>query len=842
MEPLMQLCTSWAASSNTAGAAATSPGELAIRCPACPRPGVNLPDDWQLAPPEDQCLYIVYIAMDACFRLKRRLIGSDLRDPGLGTGFAYLVEWEPYRQYLKTITDQKEMSTCSGLAALDHANTKFSRGYSATGVGAGICARHEFVQPNGVADLQRGERYGNMDYILGSLLRHIHTFLRKVFSYNVSCQWSKELRERLLRLPPLVRLSLVLALCRFVVPKMHIKGHIVLCQLMFSLALVPGSGNTDGEGIERLWAAIAGLAASTKLSGHGARADALDVHWSFWNWMRLVGLPKLLRRRGENARVQRAVQEEAFQEFSERQAANVPVWLKAIEDFEADGRNPNPYESANKDSQTEAQVRKEMEEEELAETQRGNIPVHAVGPSEFVSFALEIEEQQRRLRVRKGLKGNASNSGIRLKPLRRKLTKDIRRYRDMQLTYMPAALLHLQTLKLPADIPVEDLPLLLPSALPTAMRDSEVGKHKLADLERRLRHAQCKDALMRLRNRLHLCARLLIYKRNHSRHQGANTRSRALLDRNEEKIKGFADTYQANWGALQTLEGSDLSWPQLHARDIRGLEDDDDLSKTESRRRRELDRRLKRTVELMEDGVLDAEHVDLASLEAEGSEEEEDVFGSKKDVRSGEGKRQVSWIWTVAGTTGTDASLQDALRVEWSKSCARTRRWSEECRILEEEWRRYPISLAHEEARWLARANAASSGALAASSSDTVEGKTAYAHKQAAVFRDLIARAEEIRVEVWKGRGHRRGRGQRDETHPHGAPESNDEMSMDQDAPVQRNSGEQEGDDSPPGLGDWDDGGDSDPDVGSESSSDEDSDDESGSEDGDDEGGDDEDM
>jgi hypothetical protein len=35
-----------------AGVDATKPGELAIRCPACPRPGINLPDDWEKAPPE----------------------------------------------------------------------------------------------------------------------------------------------------------------------------------------------------------------------------------------------------------------------------------------------------------------------------------------------------------------------------------------------------------------------------------------------------------------------------------------------------------------------------------------------------------------------------------------------------------------------------------------------------------------------------------------------------------------------------------------------------------------------------------------------------------------------
>jgi hypothetical protein len=105
------------------------------------------------------------------------MISSEFKDPGLGTGWAYLMENPPYRHYLLGVTEQKEvgfqhsrflklkilmtveqMSTYSGLAALDYANTKFSREYSTTGVGMGVCARHEFVQPNGVGDLQKGER------------------------------------------------------------------------------------------------------------------------------------------------------------------------------------------------------------------------------------------------------------------------------------------------------------------------------------------------------------------------------------------------------------------------------------------------------------------------------------------------------------------------------------------------------------------------------------------------------------------------------------------------------------------------------------------------------------
>jgi hypothetical protein len=30
----------------------TEPGELAVRCIACPRPGVNLPDGWDTSPQE----------------------------------------------------------------------------------------------------------------------------------------------------------------------------------------------------------------------------------------------------------------------------------------------------------------------------------------------------------------------------------------------------------------------------------------------------------------------------------------------------------------------------------------------------------------------------------------------------------------------------------------------------------------------------------------------------------------------------------------------------------------------------------------------------------------------
>ena len=39
------------------------------------------------------------------------------------------------------------------------ANTRWYKGYATTGVAMAIDARHGFILPNGIGDLQKGERY-----------------------------------------------------------------------------------------------------------------------------------------------------------------------------------------------------------------------------------------------------------------------------------------------------------------------------------------------------------------------------------------------------------------------------------------------------------------------------------------------------------------------------------------------------------------------------------------------------------------------------------------------------------------------------------------------------------
>ncbi|KAJ7912863.1 hypothetical protein B0H13DRAFT_2232401 [Mycena leptocephala] len=564
----------------------TKVGELAVY--------LNLPDNWHDAPPESRFLYTLFLAMDACFRLKRRLVSSELKDPALGSGWAYTVETGPYRKYLLTVTDQKEMSTCSGLAALDYANTKFSRGYSATGVGMGVCA------------------YSNMDYIFACILVHIDPRLLKIISYDIVCQWWINLKKCLKELPPLIWLVLIMNLIRFVIPKMHIHSHTLACQLLFSLNLVPGSAQTDGGGIERPWAHIGGVATNTRKMGPGSREDILNCHWGFWNWQKLLGLGERLRTRMERARNEYSAQLEGFTQFSVQQVERVPEWRAMVEAFEANNKKPNPYEMTMRHL-SEAEVLLQFEKEE-AERVEGGVPgIHSVSPSSFIAAGLEVEDQQRRVWVQ---------VQIDVAALCRKLNHSIHRFRTLQATYTPAAI------NVPDNEQAENVPLFLPSALTTQQQAMEPLKG-LTVIEDSLRNAQCSTAL--------------------AHHQGANTRSRTIVARNESKIHLHSEKYQMAWEAKRKLadgNAEEVGWRMLREGDIRCMEDAEEIERGVEKRKAQMDRRRRREDELQANG-------ELPPLTPE------ELADRARALRGGENVREVSWIWTAAGSAGTDAELEE---------------------------------------------------------------------------------------------------------------------------------------------------------------------------------------
>ncbi|KAJ8487283.1 hypothetical protein ONZ45_g14392 [Pleurotus djamor] len=571
------------------GILATQNGELAVTCPACPNPDVNLPSNWTQLPKGQQYLYTLFIALDACFRLKRRLVSSVKKDPGLGIGWSYFVEREPFREYLLGVTDQKEMNTCSSLAALDYANTKFSRGYAVTGVCLGVCARHEMIQPNGAVDLQVGERYANMDYCFGSLLRHYDPRLNLLVSYDIACQWGKSAIDRLGRLPPLVRATLRSDKIRFAIPKLHIHSHTKYCQQTYSLNYLPGVGRTDGEGIEQPWANIGATASSTRVMGPGAREETLNQHWGHWNWQKLIGLGYLLAKRLKTAAKERRIQEESFAVFSLKQGTQIKEWAKMVEDFEKDGSKPNPY-SVPDQGMTESDVRLRFSQEEKRDVNNGVKPVCDVTPSAFIQEGLEIEGHQRRLRfTTKDMKTSTTHQEVEIQDVRIKLARRLARFRLWQAAYMPSVIPLLTARTVPDEEEIESVPLLLPSELTREEREMCLGN--VGSIEREFRDAECQSALNEIRNNLLIKSRLLGYKDRNARHQTANTRTRTLISRNEAKIKQQSAKYQNAWTKLSALveEGRPMKWKKLNKDDIRCMQDPDSLTHRHARRQRRVE-------------------------------------------------------------------------------------------------------------------------------------------------------------------------------------------------------------------------------------------------------------
>jgi len=53
---------------------------------------------------------MVIVCMDANFRLKNNLVSNYSQDPGLGTGWAYMLERKPYEKYVLSRTNDQDVS------------------------------------------------------------------------------------------------------------------------------------------------------------------------------------------------------------------------------------------------------------------------------------------------------------------------------------------------------------------------------------------------------------------------------------------------------------------------------------------------------------------------------------------------------------------------------------------------------------------------------------------------------------------------------------------------------------------------------------------------------------
>ncbi|KAF8170553.1 hypothetical protein BJ912DRAFT_933216 [Pholiota molesta] len=517
------------------GVATTKEGECAVLCPACPQPGKNMPENWTERPKEFQFLDTLFISIDANFRLKRKNVSSHDSDPGLSKGYSYFVEETRYREHLKNYISEKEpKSSCSRHDAVNLSETKPGQGHAVTGVGAVVCSRHDMKRPNAVAQLQKGERYCNMDYIFHSTMKNteVKTF---VISYDIVC-YSPGSDFFLFQEGRQVT---------FLVPKFHLPAHVAKCRTQFSFNLTKNVGRTEGESPERGWVGPNALAPSASLL-RKVMAAARDMA------EHVIGHQEL----------ESTISRESLDE-----------WTKEVEAWEANSSLRNPFEST-VSGPTQAAVRRALAEEEQCLLEQGKdfSLDDEVTPSVLISTGIDLENEQRsykeaclklwdhaldRQHTKIILRGNT-------------LIRKIEAWEKYQVLYLPAVArlrdASLRKLDHTAELKAHELSLWLPSQIKNLIAVPEQYRR----LEFDLRIPQASEALDDLRAQLQ-------FKDRFVRGQGANTRARNTLDGIQKRINTAANEYRVAYDALSCLGTmlDETEWQNdflpLKSEDIRDL-------------------------------------------------------------------------------------------------------------------------------------------------------------------------------------------------------------------------------------------------------------------------------
>ena len=205
--------------------------------------------------------------------------------------------------------------------------------------------------------------YVNMDYLFLSSAQQA-TPRCLVVSYDIACQWSRNLATRCTAYGPEAAFIVAEHQIRYLVPKFHLLAHIQHCQANYSFNFTPLVGRTDGEAPERGWSAINAIAGSTKQMGPGSWLDTLDDHFGDYNWRKVASIGvsldistiSILSNSIKAAFfVQKAIEaikegEIHVTEFGEFSAAppmsDVQRWEGIVTQWELDPTKPNPFEVA----------------------------------------------------------------------------------------------------------------------------------------------------------------------------------------------------------------------------------------------------------------------------------------------------------------------------------------------------------------------------------------------------------------------------------------------------------------------------------------------------------------
>ncbi|KAH9478866.1 hypothetical protein JR316_0009328 [Psilocybe cubensis] len=416
-------------------------GKLALFCPACPQPGINLPDTW-IDDADRQVLVILqgYVA-DGNFKADHLNQKNEGDDVWLSVGEGYMTAPGPYKEHIKEAISlaprYKREQTCHNYHA-QKAENRVSPGKRVRGIGAHACARHGCFCPSSVVDFDKGEKQMHMDWSLTQARETTNTqgITKHLEIYDINCQYCVNLARRLsestkMHWPPSVKMIFAIGL-------FHVHGHKTECLYNYASTYVPGVGIIDGEILEPLWSVLNDTSRSTRSATTAHRAEVLDDHMGDSNWKKTINMAATIAAKFKRAREQSGITDRFYRGITDQQDSGlINTWEDEISKAEAD-REQGVADAVGKVMASKVKTAAGRQEIELHLSNMELTSNGATGKAAWISSGLKLEQAQLELRdhVRKLGKHPSTAQKLDLVNKRRSMRTRVEAFCRSAMTFM----------------------------------------------------------------------------------------------------------------------------------------------------------------------------------------------------------------------------------------------------------------------------------------------------------------------------------------------------------------------------------------------------------------------
>ncbi|KAL0568964.1 hypothetical protein V5O48_013007 [Marasmius crinis-equi] len=513
--------------------------------------------------------------------------------------------------------------------------------------------------------------------------------------------------------------------------KLHEPGHQQIDHKEYSLNLIKGAAQVDGESNKRIWGPHNILGNSMKTMGPGARQDLLEAQFDFWNWQKyqsmgrwslsheeFVGANTVILGKTLFCRWRSAVEDlrkllTAHDGLSENLPPKlVGDWEKMLNVWKdlpfpkatKELRDANPFK-VREQFLSQDKALQELEAEDEAKKRKGKISYHSMSAAAFVAASFEVIHAQEKLKkkIEEQKREPTLKQSNKLMEEQRAIKRRIHALSEVKAIYMPGLASYIWRHEQGDDmeeVPAEDIVVWLPSRLIHSEVDL-VCVSELVTVESKLQFARANDALDGVRHTLRVKACMLLFKNANTRGQRDSGRAQAVINRIMSRVKRFAEQYRNARVAYYAVvkEGAELGdLPVLAQSDIQALTDPARVKRGPGRRGTQED---DLEYEVKEEALPEQEE-ELDLIPADTTD-----YDYRTKHGTGETRKVNSWIWGVSGQGLNEISLEDGadkdnelVRAEWCRSRARVKRAREEIALLKEEMRRTTTYLTWAGERW----------------------------------------------------------------------------------------------------------------------------------------------